>query len=170
MRIPIVIPRDLHFSAHTGVLSLPKRFSHPGSRYCQRDIRREKTKSVSQLPTTKYLTLQLDVLWCSAAPPVTFASGRSLYFWDSIHPMYSASLSIVLTCLLFTPLGPDHPWCASGNALTYHCACVPTWWNTVLCHLLSESIRVVSQGESESAVCVIYSKKHRKSQSPTRDT
>ena len=80
MRIPIVMPRDLHFSAYTGVLSLPKRFSHPGSRHCQRDIRREKTKSVSQLPTTKYLALQLDVVWCSAAPPVTFASGRSLYY------------------------------------------------------------------------------------------
>ena len=53
---------------------------------------------------------------------------------DSIHPMYSASLSIVLTCSLFTPLGPDHPWCASGNALTDHCACVSTWWNTVLCY------------------------------------
>ena len=39
---------------------------------------------------------------------------------DLIHPMYSASLSIVLTCLLFTPLGPDHPWCASGNALSYY--------------------------------------------------
>ena len=38
-------------------------------------------------------------------------------------------------CLLFTPLGPDHLWCASGNALTYHCACVSTWWNTVLCHI-----------------------------------
>ena len=48
--------------------------------------------------------------------------------------MYSASVSIVLTCLLFTLLGPDHPWCASGKALTYHCACVSTWWNTVLCH------------------------------------
>ena len=40
--------------------------------------------------------------------------------------MYSASLSIVLTCLLYTPLGPDHPGCASGNALTDHCACVST--------------------------------------------
>ena len=48
---------------------------------------------------------------------------------DLIHPMYSASLSM----LLFTPLGPDHPWCASGNALTSHCVCVSTWWNTVLC-------------------------------------
>ena len=52
---------------------------------------------------------------------------------DLIHPMYSASLSIVPTCLLYAPLGPDHPWCASGNALTDHCACVSTWWNTVLC-------------------------------------
>ena len=50
------------------------------------------------------------------------------------HPMYSASVTIVLTCLSFTPLGPDHSWCASGNALIYHCACVSTWWNTVLCH------------------------------------
>ena len=63
------------------------------------------------------------------------ASHRRLTFCqDSIHPTYSASLSIVLTCLLYTPLGPDHPWCASGNALTDHCACVSTWWNTVLCH------------------------------------
>ena len=74
-------------------------------------------------------------------PPEAFgASEASMihrkYTWicqDLIHPMYSASLSIVLTCLLYTPLGPDHPWCASGNALTYHCACVSTWWNTVLC-------------------------------------
>ena len=36
--------------------------------------------------------------------------------------MYSASMSIVLDCLLLTSLGPDHPWCTSGNALTYHCA------------------------------------------------
>ena len=35
--------------------------------------------------------------------------------------------------LLVIPLGPDHPWCASGNVLTYHCACVSTWWNTDLC-------------------------------------
>ena len=27
---------------------------------------------------------------------------------DLIHPMYSGSLYIVLTCLSFTPLGPDH--------------------------------------------------------------
>ena len=46
--------------------------------------------------------------------------------------MYSASLSIVLTCLLYTPLGPGHPWCASGHALTYHRARVSTWWNAVL--------------------------------------
>ena len=56
---------------------------------------------------------------------------------DSIHPMYSASVSIVLTCLFSTPPGPDHPWCASGNALTYHCACVSTLWNTVRCHVRS---------------------------------
>ena len=43
------------------------------------------------------------------------------------------------TCLLFTPLGPDHPWCASGDALTYHCACVSTWWNTILCQSMLRS-------------------------------
>ena len=54
--------------------------------------------------------------------------------------MYPASLSIVLTCLPFTPLGPHHPWCASGNALTYHCAFVSTWWNTVLCQLVLATV------------------------------
>ena len=52
---------------------------------------------------------------------------------DLIYPMHSASMSIVHNCWLSTPLGPDHPWCASGNSLTYHSACVCSWWNTVLC-------------------------------------
>ena len=29
---------------------------------------------------------------------------------DLIYPMYSTSMSIGHHCLLFTPLGPDHPW------------------------------------------------------------
>ena len=33
---------------------------------------------------------------------------------------------LVHSCLIFTPLGPDHCWCTFGNALTYHCACVST--------------------------------------------
>ena len=46
--------------------------------------------------------------------------------------MYSASMSIVYNCLLFTPLGPDqHRWCAYVR--TYHCARISTWWNAVLC-------------------------------------
>ena len=49
-------------------------------------------------------------------------------------------------CLLFTPLGPDHPWCASGNALTYRCArvYVSTWWNTVrvLCRIIIVTVLV----------------------------
>ena len=53
---------------------------------------------------------------------------------DLIHPMYSTSVSIVLTCLLFTPLGPDH----LGNALISHYA---TWWSTVLCRSSLSEVR-----------------------------
>ena len=36
-----------------------------------------------------------------------------------------------------TSLFVTHPWCASGNALTYHWARVSTWWNTILCQWTS---------------------------------
>ena len=36
-------------------------------------------------------------------------------------------MSIVLNHLLFTPVGPDQPWCV----------CVSTWWNAVLCQQLT---------------------------------
>ena len=35
-----------------------------------------------------------------------------------MYPVYSASMFIVVNCLLLTPLGPDHAGCASGNTLT----------------------------------------------------
>ena len=40
-------------------------------------------------------------------------------------PALPASMSIVVSRLLFTPLGPDRPGCGSGGALT-------DCWNTVL--------------------------------------
>ena len=52
--------------------------------------------------------LVVTVIW-------TFCSGGVSGFDLSL---YSAAMPTVHTCLLFTPLGPDHPWCASGNALT----------------------------------------------------
>ena len=58
---------------------------------------------------------------------------EAITFLASCQDMIHAFI-VHCTCSLFTSLGPDHPWCASGNALTYHCACVSTWWNTVLCH------------------------------------
>ena len=39
---------------------------------------------------------------------------------DLIHRMYSASLSIVLACYSRHLDLTTGPWCASGNALTYH--------------------------------------------------
>lgn len=45
---------------------------------------------------------------------------------DLSYLMYSASISIVLHCLLFTLPGPDHPRFVSGNTLTHHCACIST--------------------------------------------
>jgi hypothetical protein len=50
--------------------------------------------------------------------------------------MYSAIMSMVasyvyrlLACWLFTRLGPDHPRCASGNALTTTAHVSTLWWN-----------------------------------------
>ena len=37
---------------------------------------------------------------------------------DWMYSMCSASMYIVGSCLIFAPLGPDHPECASDNALT----------------------------------------------------
>jgi hypothetical protein len=55
---------------------------------------------------------------------------------DLLYSMYSATMSIVVSRLLFTRLGPDHPGCASGDALTDTARVSPLWWNTVLCHPL----------------------------------
>lgn len=38
-------------------------------------------------------------------------------------------------CLSFTPLGPDHPRCASGSALTNTARVFSVWWNIVLYRL-----------------------------------
>src|SRR5258708_30799758 len=56
---------------------------------------------------------------------------------DLLYSMYSAPISIVVTCLLFTPLGPEPP--PSEACLATLCPTLPVsplWWNTVLFHHL----------------------------------
>ena len=47
-------------------------------------------------------------------------------------PAIPTSESMVVSRLLFMPLGPDQPWCASGSALTNPTHVSPLCWNTVL--------------------------------------
>ena len=43
------------------------------------------------------------------------------------------TMSMIVRCLLFAPLGPDHHGCASGNAVTDLAHVFRHWWNTILC-------------------------------------
>ena len=133
------LPRNVDKNGITGTVRTETGRGERTERHCER------IQNLGRIPTTPYSCMEACILsWHRVWPidppapvditvsPSALSTSRS-NCQDLIHPMYSASLSIVHTCLLFTPLGPDHPWCASGNALTHHCACVSTWWNTVLC-------------------------------------
>ena len=49
---------------------------------------------------------------------------------DLIYPTCSASMTILLNCLLFMPLGPDHTRSASRNTTAPGSS---LWWSTALC-------------------------------------